>query len=64
MSSGETDTAQSFWGHLDDLRSCLIKIGIVVIVLGIAAFLFKEELFAVSSLRKKETSSPIGLSTR
>lgn len=47
MSSGETDTAQSFWGHLDDLRSCLIKIGIVVIVLGIAAFLFKEELFAV-----------------
>lgn len=45
MSSRETDTTQSFWGHLDDLRSCLIKIGIVVIVLALQAFLFKEELF-------------------
>ena len=47
MNSRENDATQSFWEHLDDLRACLIRIVLVVLVLGIAAFLFKEELFAV-----------------
>ncbi len=47
MNSRKNDATQSFWEHLDDLRACLIKIVLVVLVLGIAAFLFKEELFTV-----------------
>ena len=38
---------QSFWEHLDVLRAAIIKIVAVAVVFGIAAFLFKEELFAV-----------------
>lgn len=41
-----TDT-QSFWDHLDVLRTAIVKIVAVAVVFGIAAFLFKEELFAV-----------------
>ena len=41
-----TDT-QSFWEHLDVLRTAIVKIVAVAVVFGIAAFLFKEELFAV-----------------
>lgn len=42
-SGGET---QSFWEHLDDLRHSLIRIVIAVVVLAVAAFCFKEPLFA------------------
>ncbi len=38
---------QSFWEHLDVLRSTLIKIIVVTVVCGIVAFAFKEELFAI-----------------
>ncbi len=38
---------QSFWEHLDVLRAAIVKIVAVVVVFGIAAFYFKEELFAV-----------------
>lgn len=38
---------QSFWEHLDVLRSALLKIIAVTIVFGIAAFLFKETLFSI-----------------
>lgn len=38
---------QSFWDHLDVLRAAIIKIVAVTVVFGIAAFCFKEELFAV-----------------
>ena len=41
-----TDT-QSFWEHLDVLRAAIVKIAVVAVVFGIAAFCFKEELFAV-----------------
>lgn len=41
-----TDT-QSFWEHLDVLRTAIVKIVAVAVVFGIAAFLFKEELFVV-----------------
>lgn len=36
---------QTFWEHLDALRSSIIKIGIAVVVCSIAAFCFKRELF-------------------
>lgn len=38
---------QSFWEHLDVLRAAIVKIAVVAVVFGIAAFCFKEELFAV-----------------
>lgn len=38
---------QSFWEHLDVLRVAIVKIVAVAVVFGIAAFFFKEELFAV-----------------
>lgn len=42
----KTDS-QSFWDHLDVLRAAIVKIVAVAVVFGIAAFCFKEELFAV-----------------
>ena len=42
----ETNT-QSFWEHLDVLRTAIIKIVAVAIVFGIAAFFFKDQLFDV-----------------
>lgn len=42
----ETNT-QSFWEHLDVLRTAIIKIVAVAVVFGIAAFFFKEQLFDV-----------------
>jgi len=38
---------QSFWEHLDVLRAAIIRIVAVAVVFGIAAFFFKEELFAI-----------------
>ena len=38
---------QSFWGHLDVLRAAIVRIVAVAVVFGIAAFCFKEKLFAV-----------------
>lgn len=46
MSSGELKYA-SFWDHLDELRGAIIRVGVVVFVLGIVAFLFKDLLFGV-----------------
>lgn len=45
MAAG-TDT-QSFWEHLDALRTAIVKSLAVAVLFGIAAFCFKEELFAV-----------------
>lgn len=38
---------QSFWEHLDALRSSIVKSAIVVVVCSIATFCFKTELFDV-----------------
>lgn len=38
---------QSFWDHLDILREAIVKSLLVAVVFGVAAFCFKEELFAV-----------------
>lgn len=37
----------TFWDHLDQLRGSIIRILAVVMVLGFAAFFFKEQLFTV-----------------
>lgn len=37
----------TFWDHLDELRSSLIRIAVVTAVCGIAAFVMKDELFAI-----------------
>ncbi len=39
--------AQSFWVHLDVLRTAIIKSVAVAVVCGIVAFFFKEQLFAI-----------------
>ena len=44
--AAEADT-QSFWEHLDVLRAAIVRSAAVAAVFGIAAFFFKEELFAV-----------------
>lgn len=38
---------QSFWDHLDVLRTAIVKSLLVAVVFGLAAFCFKEDLFAV-----------------
>lgn len=42
MSDGLT-----FWDHLDELRSCIIRSLVVVVVAAVVAFFLKEWLFAV-----------------
>ena len=44
--AAHTDT-QSFWEHVDALRTALVKIVGVAVVFGITAFFFKEELFSI-----------------
>lgn len=38
---------QSFWDHLDVLRTAIVKSLLVAAVFGVVAFCFKEQLFAV-----------------
>lgn len=38
---------QTFWDHLDALRAAVVKSLLAVVVWGIVAFCFKDELFAV-----------------
>ena len=50
-----TDTnTQSFWEHLDVLRTAIVKIVAVAVVFGIAAFFFKEELFSIVLAPKED----------
>lgn len=51
----ETNT-QSFWEHLDVLRTAIMKIVVVAVVFGITAFFFKEQLFDVVLPRKTTDS--------
>ncbi|MBP3252928.1 MAG: twin-arginine translocase subunit TatC [Bacteroidales bacterium] len=41
------DYQETFWEHLDDLRSVLIRIIIIAAVFSLAAFFFKEWLFSI-----------------
>jgi sec-independent protein translocase protein TatC len=38
---------QTFWDHLDVLRSSLIRIGVAIVVFATVAFCLKDELFSV-----------------
>lgn len=38
---------QTFWEHLEELRGSLIRMVVVVMVLGVVVFFFKEKLFGV-----------------
>lgn len=42
-----TDQAKSFWDHLDELRTCLIRIIFVVLAGAIVAFAMKTEVFSI-----------------
>ena len=42
-----TAKPQTFWEHLDELRSSLIKIVVVTLAFGVVAFLFKDALFSI-----------------
>lgn len=43
-----SDSAQmTFWDHLDALRSVLVKVVAVVVLFGVVAFIFKEQLFSI-----------------
>lgn len=44
--ASKTDSL-SFWDHLDVLRVAIVKVAAVAVAFGIAAFFFKEPLFAV-----------------
>lgn len=47
MKEGNGTTALTFWDHLDELRSCLVRIAIVTAACGLAAFFFKEGMFSI-----------------
>lgn len=38
----------TFWEHLDELRGCIIRIGLVVVAVAIVVFCLKDMLFAVA----------------
>lgn len=42
-----TEQKQTFWDHLDVLRAALIRVALVFVVVAVAAFCFKEQLFAL-----------------
>ena len=44
---GNNEQQMSFWEHLDVLRTVLLKILLVTVVCGMAAFLFKDQLFDI-----------------
>ena len=45
----------TFWDHLDVLRGTLIRMAVAVVGCGLAAFFFKDELFAVILAPKDDT---------
>ena len=44
---GNNEQQMSFWEHLDVLRTVLLKILLVTVVCGMAAFFFKGQLFDI-----------------
>ena len=47
MNGENKNIAESFWVHLDELRSTLMRIVAACIVIGVVAFFFKDELFNI-----------------
>lgn len=44
----------TFWDHLDELRSVLIRCGLVVVLFAMVAFCFRDELFAIVLAPKED----------
>lgn len=44
----------TFWDHLDELRTVLLRSGVVVIVFALIAFCFRDELFTVVLAPKED----------
>lgn len=42
-----TNDNETFWDHLDDLRSVIIRIVVITLVFAVAAFFFKDWLFSI-----------------
>lgn len=49
------DKSLTFWEHLDELRYSLIKIVISIVLFGVIAFFFKEQLFGVILAPKNDS---------
>ena len=58
MTNMDNSQNLTFWEHLDVLRGSLIRIVIVAAVCGIAAFCFKDEMFAIV-LAPKSSQFPL-----
>ena len=43
----ESSVGATFWDHLDELRSRLVKMVLVIVLAAVAAFVLKDQLFAV-----------------
>ena len=43
----ESGEALTFWDHLDELRSALLRMAVAVVVFAVAAFMLKDELFSI-----------------
>ncbi len=46
MQESDSDT-MTFWDHLDELRSVIIRILVITVVAAVAAFVMKDEMFAI-----------------
>lgn len=44
----------TFWDHLDELRTVLLRSGVVVIVFALIAFCFRDELFTIVLAPKED----------
>lgn len=47
MSSNKDAKQMTFWEHLDELRSIILKAIILIVAFSIIAFIFKDELFKI-----------------
>ena len=44
---GEDGSAMTFWDHLDELRSIIIRILVITLLAAVVAFCLKDQLFAI-----------------
>lgn len=45
----------TFWDHLDELRSVLVRCGAIIILFAVGAFCFRDELFAIILAPKEDS---------
>ncbi|MDL2297444.1 twin-arginine translocase subunit TatC, partial [Bacteroidales bacterium OttesenSCG-928-E04] len=54
MEKQKESSSFTFWEHLDELRSLIVKVIVAVVLFGVAAFIFKDQLFAIVLAPKEE----------